>query len=184
MVRTANERRHAIVETLKGADAPISGTELGKLMGVTRQVIVQDVTVLRHSGHDIEATNLGYVLRSPFDQPSRLFKVRHAPEQTQDELDAIVDLGACVVDVQVNHRTYGLVSADLGLCNRRDVRRFVQELESGVSTPLLTLTDGYHFHHVTADSEDVLDEVEQALSEKGYLAELTAFEAETMERNA
>lgn len=180
MASAADQRRKRIVEILEAADAPVSGADLGKRLGVTRQVIVQDVTVLRHMGHGIEATNLGYVLKPAFDGPTRLFKVRHAADQTEDELNAMVDLGAEVVDVQVNHRTYGLVSARLGLRNRRDVRRFLSELESGVSTPLLTLTDGYHFHHVTAESEAVLDEVEQMLRERSYLADLTDYERRSM----
>lgn len=182
MALSAEQRRQRIIEALEESAQPISGAALGKRMEVSRQVIVQDITVLRHSGHQIDATNLGYVLRSGTTGPLRLFKVRHAPDQTQDELDSIVDLGACVVDVLVNHRTYGLMKADLGLRNRRDVRRFIEELESGVSTPLLTLTDGYHFHHVSAESQTVLDEVELMLQQKGYLAEFTDYELEVMKR--
>lgn len=65
-----------------------------------------------------------------------------------------------------------------GLKNRRDVARFIAELESGISTPLMSLTSGYHFHHITAESEEVLDEIEQALEDKGYLVDYTPFELE------
>ena len=51
------------------------------------------------------------------------------------------------------------------------------ELASGVSAPLLEVTSGYHFHHVSAASEEVLDDVERALASRGYLAELTDYEA-------
>ena len=90
-----------------------------------------------------------------------------------------MDLGGRVEDVFVNHRVYGVVSSTLGVGSRRDVERFVSELASGVSAPLLEVTSGYHFHHVSAASEEILDEVERALASRGYLAELTDYEAVT-----
>ncbi len=172
------ERREAILKALSQAEHPLSGSALGKLTGVTRQVVVQDIALLRNSGYAIEATARGYVLASPQEMPTRVFKTRHTQDQTADELNLFVDHGATVVDVFVNHRTYGRVEAQLGLKNRRDVARFLTELESGISTPLMSLTSGYHFHHIAAESEEILDEIEQALQDKGYLVEYTAFELE------
>lgn len=88
----------------------------------------------------------------------------------------MVDHGVVVENVIVNHRTYGRLSANLGFRNRRDVVRFLNELATGASTPLMNITSGYHFHEVSADSEEVLDELEAALGEAGFLAELTEFE--------
>lgn len=174
---TGEERRQAIVAQLGQASAPVSATALGKQLGVSRQVIVQDIALLRTAGRAIQATNRGYVLAAaPSVQPRRLVKVRHTREQIEDELNIVVDLGACVEDVMVNHRTYGLMSASLGVGSRRDVQRFLGELETGISSPLCTLTDGYHFHHVSAQSEAVLDEVEAALEAAGYSAPLTDYE--------
>ena len=118
------------------------------------------------------------MLIKPEEVPTRVFKTRHTQDQTADELNLFVDHGATVVDVFVNHRIYGRVAAELGLKNRRDVARFIAELESGISTPLMSLTSGYHFHHITAESEEVLDEIEQALEDKGYLVDYTPFELE------
>lgn len=163
---------------LSRSTTPLSGAALGKQLGVSRQVVVQDIALLREAGTRIVATNRGYVVDLASDKPKRLFKVHHTIERTGEELNLMVDHGAVVENVIVNHRTYGRLSADLGIKNRRDVARFLDELASGASTPLMGITSGYHFHEVSADSQEVLDELEAALEEAGFLAELTAFERE------
>ena len=189
-------RRAAIVEALKAAEGPLSGAALAERFGVSRQVVVQDVALLRSAGCAVTSTNRGYVLgpvegtgRADVDgcgasdadrgMPTRLIKVRHTPEQTADELNAIVDLGGCVENVMVNHRVYGRVEAPLRIRSRRDVRLFLDDLASGVSSPLMTVTDGYHFHLVAAPSEEILDEIEAALDGMGMLAQLTDYERKT-----
>ena len=170
-------RRERVISALAAAEAPLSGAALAEACGVSRQVIVQDVALLRERGEKIVSTNRGYVLARPErPRPSRLFKCRHTAGETADELTCIVDIGGCVDDVFVNHRVYGKVSSPLGIASRRDVERFVAELASGVSSPLLEVTSGYHFHHVSAPSEEVLDEVGRALAERGYLSEPTPYE--------
>lgn len=171
-------RRARILEALSAADAPLSGGSLAERCGVSRQVIVTDVALLRREGAPIVSTNRGYVLLADeaASRPTRLFKCRHTAEQTADELTCIVDLGARVEDVFVNHRVYGKISSRLGVASRRDVDRFVAEIAAGSSTPLLEVTSGYHFHHVSAESEEVLDEVGRTLAERGYLAEPSAYE--------
>ena len=177
---SGDARRARIVEALASASGPLSGTALAEKCGVSRQVVVQDVALLRERGEKIVSTNRGYVLLADDPaRPTRLFKCRHTAEQTADELTCVVDLGGRVEDVFVNHRVYGVVSSTLGVGSRRDVERFVSELASGVSAPLLEVTSGYHFHHVSAASEEILDEVERALDARGYLAELTDYEAAT-----
>lgn len=170
-------RRKELLQTLSKADAPLSGTALGKQLGVSRQIIVQDIAILRTSGHEITSTHKGYVYAVSPMHPRRLVKVRHTPDQMEQELTLVVDLGGCVEDVMVNHRTYAKLQAPLNIKNRRDMRRFLDEIESGVSSPLSTVTSGYHFHHISAESEDVLDEIVAALDAQGFLAEFTEFEA-------
>ena len=177
---TGDVRRAQIVLLLQEASKPISGQVLGEKLQVSRQVIVTDVALLRACGHDIVSTNRGYVLKRSSTQVARLVKVRHTPEQIEDELDAIVDLGGCVVDVMVNHRTYGRLSAPLDVKSRRDVRQFLSDLNQGISAPLSTVTDGYHFHHISAASDDIVDEIISALEEKGFLSPLTDYEAQEL----
>lgn len=176
------ERRDAIVEALRSAAAPVSGRSLAQQVGVSRQVVVQDIALLRADGHDVVATSRGYVLRETASPlvPTRLIKVRHTVEQVGDELNTIVDLGGTALTVMVNHRVYGMITADLDVHNRRDVERYLEGIRSGKSVPLMTVTSGYHFHRIAADSEQVLDEIEQALAAKGYLAEVLPYERDVV----
>ena len=103
-------------------------------------------------------------------------KVRHGVEQAGDELTSIVDAGGAVLNVIVNHRVYGKITADLDIRNRRDVERYLHDIEIGKSFPLLTVTSGYHFHRIAAEDEQTLDEIEAMLKEKGYLADLMPYE--------
>lgn len=169
------ERRRELVALLSRAEAPLSGASLADLLGVSRQVIVQDVALLRRDGIRISSTNRGYVLGER-NRHVRSFKVRHGREGIEEELNLMVDAGGTVEDVIVNHRTYGRISCRLGVSSRRDVRRYLDELDSGLSEPLCTLTSGYHFHHVSATSEEALDEIERGLASHGFLADRLPWE--------
>jgi transcriptional regulator of NAD metabolism len=169
------DRRARIVALLGGAGEPVSGGRLASELGVSRQVIVQDVALLRRGGVEVESTHRGYVLRR-HDRPRRIFKVRHTEEQMEDELDLIVDLGGTVEDVVVNHRTYGVISVPLNVSSRRDVALYLADIASSRSTPLSRVTSGYHFHHVSASTEEELDEIGAALAARGYLVDRLPYE--------
>ena len=176
---TGAERRKMILNLMKESSKPLSGGALGAATGVSRQVVVQDIALLRSEGYSILATARGYLLDSPSEEKNiRLFKVFHDETRTEEELKLIVDLGGYVEDVMVNHKVYGKVSAPLNIKNRRDVQAFLKTLESGKSTPLLKITSGYHFHHVSADETEILDEIEEALREKNFLTEVFDYEKE------
>ena len=96
-------------------------------------------------------------------------------------MDIVVDAGAKMEDVIVNHRPYGVISAPLGARSRRDVQDFLEGIHSGVSSPLMLLTDGYHFHHISAPSEDILDVVEDKLKDRGYLVPIETWERDDIE---
>lgn len=172
---TGTDRRKRILFLMRESDTPLSGTQLGKETGVSRQVVVQDIALLRTEGHPIVSTAKGYFLDEP-KQAVRVMKVYHTDAQVEDELTTIVDLGGSVLDVMVNHRVYGKVTAPLDIKNRRDIKGFVNNLQTGKSTPLLNLTSGYHFHKIAAESEEILDEIEEALREKNYLADFLPYE--------
>ena len=178
---TGEERRAALLKELKAADKPLSCTALGKKFQVSRQVIVQDAALLRAQGFAIESTNRGYVLKGKTKE-TRLVKVRHPLDAIESEMNAVVDLGGTVVDVMVNHRTYGPISAPLNVENRRDVKRFLDELAAGISSPLSTITDGYHFHTIAAESDEVLDEIVAELNRMGLLASYTEYEVVAFEQ--
>ena len=55
-------RRKEIVKRLAQADAPISATVLAAEFGVSRQIIVQDIALLRAKGTEIVSLSRGYRL--------------------------------------------------------------------------------------------------------------------------
>lgn len=100
---TGSRRREEIVSKIKSSEVPVPGKELAKVYDVSRQVIVQDIALIRAAGYDIISTNRGYILNAPHTV-TRVFKVSHTDEQMEDELCSIVDLGGKVVNVMINHR--------------------------------------------------------------------------------
>ena len=167
---TGSDRRQEILKNIKESDRPVSGSKLAKDYDVSRQVIVQDIALLRASGYDIISTNRGYVLEGQ-TCAERVFKVRHTDEQLEMELCTIVDLGGQVKNVMVNHKVYGHIEAELGITSRRKVKEFLEDIESGKSTPLKNITSDYHYHTVTADSEETLGMIEEELRKLGFLVE-------------
>lgn len=167
---TGSERRADIVRQIKEARRPVLAKSLAELYHVSRQVIVQDVALIRASGYDIISTNRGYILTGP-ESVSRVFKVNHTDEQLGEELCAIVDLGGNVENVMVNHRVYGHMEAELHINSRRRVTEFLNDIERGKSSPLKNITSNYHYHKVTADSEKTLDMIEEELRKSGFLVE-------------
>lgn len=170
-----NERRENIINDLMKEDTPVSAGTLAKKYGVSRQVVVQDVALLRAQGLEIQSTTSGYVLDSSA-QNSRVFKSFHSDEETAEELTICVDLGGSVKDVFVYHRAYGVIRTELNIGSRLDIQRFIESLSTGHSHFLKNLTSGYHYHTVTADSREVLDLIQNALAERGFLAPLTDYE--------
>ena len=55
-------RRKEILKYISESDKPVSGTKLAELFHVSRQVIVQDIALLRAVNKNILSTNKGYVL--------------------------------------------------------------------------------------------------------------------------
>lgn len=167
---TGSGRREEIINTIRNSEKPVSGKELADTYQVSRQVIVQDIALIRAAGYDILSTNRGYILQASAGV-SRVFKVNHTDEQMEDELCAIVDLGGRVLNVMVNHRVYGHMEAALNITSRKKAADFIRDIQSGKSSPLKNITSNYHYHKIEADSEDILDLIEAVLREKGYLVE-------------
>jgi transcriptional regulator of NAD metabolism len=162
------ERRKAIVNLLLSSKEPVSGGELAQKFNVSRQTVVQDVTVLKGTGYEILSTSQGYVIRkTPLAE--RVFKLKHTTEQTEDELSCIVGLGGTVVDVFVWHKVYGKLEAPLNIFSPMHVKQFMEGVRTGQSTELMHVTGGYHYHTVRAESEAVLDRIEAALNERNYI---------------
>ena len=169
---TGKQRRTEIRRLLQQAQQPLTGTALAKGLHVSRQVIVQDIALMRAEQLPILSTNKGYLLRpdgSQDSQPKRVFLVRHTNDQVMEEFMTIIDLGGRILDVSVEHELYGPIRADLFIENAQDAADFVERLAACRDNPLMALTDDCHFHTVAAPSEKLLDLIEGELRIRGFL---------------
>ena len=165
----ADERRKAIANLLITEQKAVSGAALSAEFGVSRQIIVQDITALRSSGYDIISTHNGYLIqKTPLKE--RVFKVYHTTERTEEELNLIIDMGGTVVDVYVWHKVYGRLHAPLNIYSRAQIKQFIDGVRTGKSTELMHITGGYHYHTVRAESDRVLDSIEEVLTQSGFIA--------------
>lgn len=163
-------RRRLILDTLQNSNIPISGDALSKQLGVSRQIIVQDIAVLKAANYTILSTNRGYLLYpTTHVNTSRVFMVSHTTNQIRDELYCIVDCGGTVRNVIVHHEVYGNITAELNISSRREVDAFVQKVETSNAVPLKVLGGDIHSHTVEADNESILDEIQKQLDSHGYL---------------
>lgn len=201
MAAKSEARRASLLDALQSADAPVSGGQLANTLNVSRQIIVQDIALLREAGANIVATTKGYVLADAaqttaqsttqtmtqnateqptmrLDEPARTFKLHHEVEQTREELQTIIALGGHVHNVSISHRAYGRITAPLEIADQADIERFINDIESGKSSPLSTATSGYHYHLVSAPSDEALEAIGRALADKGFLAPLLPHEQE------
>ncbi|MGF7184205.1 hypothetical protein GGQ84_000285 [Desulfitispora alkaliphila] len=170
----AENRRQRLSKILKNSTGPVTGTSLAKELGVSRQVIVQDVALLRAAGEQVLATPQGYVLVATFGQ----IKVREkiachhtGSQQLEEELSIIVKAGGTVVDVIVEHPVYGELKGMLMLKTNKDIEDFLESIKQSDAKPLSALTDGVHLHTVEAESDAIIKDIKNALKKKGILLE-------------
>ena len=169
------ERRNAILKLLQNAEEPVAARKLAERYGVSRQVIVQDMAVIRAYTPGIISTTKGDVMEQE-PRCVREFKVRHKQSDAAKELNLIVDCGGRVCNISISHRVYGRVSAEMDIRSRQDVTEFIAALNDSQSTVLSTATSGYHYHLVEAASEERLDLIGEQLKAAGFLAPLRPWE--------
>ena len=164
-------RKQELLALLKQSKEAINGQSLAEQFGVTRQIIVQDIALLRADGAQIISTNRGYIYKNSDDNSyaHRLFKVNHTVNEMEEELLAIVDNGGRIKNIMIDHPVYGEIQTLLKLTCRRDVRHFLKQATSSDFRPLSELTNGVHFHLVEAYSQQDLDYIEEALHHLGFL---------------
>ncbi|TCS84008.1 transcription repressor NadR [Tepidibacillus fermentans] len=174
--RLGEERRQLILDWLKRSEGPLTGQQIAEKMNVSRQVIVQDISLLKARNEPIIATAQGYVYMNEkeSDHPyRRIIACSHSPQQTQEELNIIVDHGVFVKDVIVEHPIYGELTASLMLKNRRDVQQFIDKMTETKAAYLSDLTGGIHLHTLEAETEEQLDEVCETLEKASLLLSKT-----------
>ncbi len=169
---TGEERRNFIIDTLKMSKEPIRGQKLAEMVNVSRQVIVTDIALLKTSQVPIIGTNRGYLYVQEQPEENRYRKVvvcQHSPEQTEEELQLIVDCGVTIVDVTVEHPFYGELTGSLMISSRFDVTQFMNVIENEEASLLSVLTAGVHLHTLEADSMEKIDAACEALKKAKIL---------------
>lgn len=168
------ERRKYILQLLKDSNVPITGGDLAEKTNVSRQVIVGDITLLKAKNEPIIATSQGYIFlkqSSGIPMVERTIACKHRPEETETELNLIVDHGVLVKDVKIEHAIYGDLTASIMVSNRQEVKQFVKRLQTTNASLLSELTGGVHLHTISASSEKALEKAEAALKAEGILLE-------------
>ena len=112
-------RRQQILKEIQQSGTPVSGKKLAGKYSVSRQVIVQDIAILRAAGNDIVSTCRGYVCQKS-SYARRTIQVRHTDDEIMEELNVIVDFGGTAEDPHEK--------AGAGFCGK-DPKRTVQSAE-------------------------------------------------------
>lgn len=170
-MRASELRREALKAHLAKSHQPQSGSLLGELLGVSRQIIVGDISLLKAQGLPIVSTPTGYLLvrESQSNLFTQLVECSHSGEDIKKELFAIVDCGVTVKDIKVKHPLYGFITAPLEISNRIEVKKFLKRMKETNAMPLSALTDKIHFHTLEADSEEKIAEAIKSLRAKGIV---------------
>lgn len=165
-------RRKAIITYLETKTTPVNGMELAGHFHVSRQVIVQDIALLRAENKNILSTNKGYLLFQPQEKHAgctAVLMVKHTAEDTLTEMRSIVELGGSMLDVSIDHDLYGQIRVDLVINDLQDAEEFCKKMKQSASRPLKELTEGCHYHTIKAPSEKAMELIKQELREKHIL---------------
>lgn len=168
----AIERRKLILNELKESNKPFTGSELAIKFGVTRQIIVKDIALLRAESNDIIATSSGYIILKSENKYKRLKKVIavcHDQSKIEEELSIVIKYGGIIEDVIVEHPLYGEIKANLMIKNLNELHKFIERFEKLNAKPLAELTEGVHIHTISADSEENLKLIIKELEKNNFL---------------
>ena len=159
----AAQRRERILTRLNSAGAPLSASVLAAELGVSRQIVVGDVALLRAGGAQIDATPRGYQLHPAEKGYTGILACVH---RTQEEMRREL---YTVVDVAVENSLYGEIRATLNLCNRYDVDNFIRQAADAPESLLSRMTGGVHLHSLRCPDKDTFARIRDALEQQGLL---------------
>jgi hypothetical protein len=166
------KRREEILKLLQNAQKSVKGTELAEQFGVSRQVIVQDIAILRANGINILATPQGYLLpvREESKALRRTIVCNHKGyDSMEEELRIIVDLGGKIIDVIVDHPLYGEIKSPINIESRYDLAQFMDNIKETNAEPLSSLTGGLHLHTIEVKDQKTFELIKKELKGKNYL---------------
>lgn len=167
-----NERREEILNLLKEKKGPIKGMNLAEIFHVSRQVIVQDIALLRAKGEDILSTPQGYLILDDIkeDNLKKTIVCKHSGyDEIEDELKTIIDLGGKAIDVIIEHPVYGEIRSPLMISSRLELDEFMRNIKKTNAEPLSSLTDGVHIHTIEVEDEYIFQKIVDELKKKKYL---------------
>lgn len=169
---TAEKRRAEILNQLKQTKNPINGAVMAKQYEVSRQIIVRDISILKANGYTIVSTSKGYVYRPPerLGKPfKRTIACQHSFEEMEEELQIILDNGAIIDNVTVDHPVYGEITGELMITSDEELVLFLERMHKEKSRMLANLTDNVHLHRISADTEKILNNAVRDLSDHGFI---------------
>lgn len=171
--KSGQNRRQFLLELLIKSSEALKAAQLAEITGVSRQVIVQDIALLRAKEEPVLSTSQGYIYLkdSSHQGVKRVIFSRHTAQDTERELTLLVDLGVQVLDVGVKHSVYGEIFRPLNLRSRHDVKNFLSQMTQKDDHLLSALTNGLHLHTLEAPSTELLDKACKALTQEGFLVE-------------
>ncbi len=161
------DRKSEILTKL--GDSPVSASKLAEYFGVSRQIIVGDIAILRALGNDIVSTPKGYTINKKNSENYYVITAKHRDDQLKDELYTIVDNGGIVVDVQIEHGVYGLITCPLYLSSRYECDLFIEKIGKDDSLPLCTLTGGVHLHTISCKTKECYNRITENLKKMDIL---------------
>lgn len=166
----SEERRTLIYDFLDKSSEPLKGERLARKLGVTRQIIVKDIAILRASGSKIIATPKGYIVSQiKKNNISKVLAVSHSPEEIEEELETIVKFGGIIEDVIIEHKLYGEIRGILMIKTLYDIQNFMSKLKKLQAEPLSILTGGIHLHTIIVEDEGCLKNIIDELKKKNFL---------------
>ncbi|NFO98516.1 transcription repressor NadR [Clostridium botulinum] len=172
IIMDSKQRREYIKEILNNSLEPKKGQEFASRLGVTRQIIVKDIAILRASGLNIIATPEGYIIpKNDKHLLEKIVAVCHGRDSIEEELQCIVKYGGIIKDVVVEHPLYGEIKSMIMVKTLYDVEKFIEKINNEKAEPLLSLTSGVHLHTIQCENEGIMKEIIKKLKNKGYLIE-------------
>src|SRR5699024_78207 len=152
-------RRKAILQLLESTNEPISGKQLSQQFGVSRQIIVKDISILKSQEHIINSTSRGYVINNTPQgkEYKRVIVCQHNNERMEEELQLIIDNGAMIDDVAIDHPVYGNIKANLMIETQNNLNKFIKAINKFEGQFLSYLTDNLNLHTISAHNKKILD---------------------------
>jgi transcriptional regulator of NAD metabolism len=143
---------------------------LAEQLGVSRQIVVGDVALLRAGGFAIDATPRGYRVRGAAQGYTGMLACAHSTEDAlRQELYLVVDNGGTVEDVAVENPLYGELRATLHITSRYDADIFLRRAASQPQGLLSRMTGGVHLHTILCESPEAFARIRAALDAAGIL---------------